>query len=253
MSTNAGKLDKSLDDILKQRRGNKTRGRRNGPGGKPAGPKAPVGGITKNTKPAKTNKAVPTGPAAGTGSTKIIVSNLPYDVEEQQIKDYFSKTVGSIRKVEMRYGPDGRSRGVCDITFVKPGAAVTAAKQLDGIKIDNRPMKVEVVFAAKEAPVVAAPKSLAERVSGPKPQKAQPKPATATKKGAVRGRGSGRGRGGAGAGRGPKKTVEQLDAEMADYMAPAEGAANGDAMITNGGAVQGLAGGDATMVDDEML
>ena len=78
----SGKLDQSLDEILSTRR--KTAGRR-GRGGRRAGPAtkattaAPVGGIQKNTRGAKAataKGAVPSGPAAGSGDSKIIVSNL---------------------------------------------------------------------------------------------------------------------------------------------------------------------------------
>lgn len=95
-------------------------------------------------------------------------------------------------------------------------------------------------------------------ISLPKKEKAQPKPATNTKnaKGANAGRGRGGkrgGRGGRGGGSLPKKTVEELDAEMVDYFGPANGeAADGDAMQTNGGAVQAPGGGDTGM-EDEML
>ena len=78
----SGKLDQSLDEILSTRR--KTAGRR-GRGGRRAGngtkaaTAAPVGGIQKNTRSAKAapaKRAVPSGPAAGSGESKIIVSNL---------------------------------------------------------------------------------------------------------------------------------------------------------------------------------
>ena len=78
----SGKLDQSLDEILSTRR--KTAGRR-GRGGRRAGngtkavTSAPVGGIQKNTRGAKTapaKAALPSGPAAGSGESKIIVSNL---------------------------------------------------------------------------------------------------------------------------------------------------------------------------------
>lgn len=78
----SGKLDQSLDEILSTRR--KTAGRR-GRGGRRVGnvtkatTAAPAGGIQKNTRGAKTAPAkgpVPSGPAAGSGESKIIVSNL---------------------------------------------------------------------------------------------------------------------------------------------------------------------------------
>lgn len=68
----AGKLDQSLDEILKtgktSRRG---RGARRSGAGRPA----PVGGVQKTTKQAK---AAPTAPAAahGSGESKIMISNL---------------------------------------------------------------------------------------------------------------------------------------------------------------------------------
>ena len=78
----SGKLDQSLDEILSTRR--KTAGRR-GRGGRRVGngtktaTVAPVGGIQKSARGAKTapaKSAVPSGPAAGTAESKIIVSNL---------------------------------------------------------------------------------------------------------------------------------------------------------------------------------
>ena len=61
----------------------------------------------------------------------------------------------------------------------------------------------------------------------------------------------GRGRGGRNA-RPKKKTVEELDAEMADYFPNNDGGA--DAMATNGaGGAQATAGGDTNMDADEML
>jgi THO complex subunit 4 len=73
----SGKLDQSLDEILSTQR--KSGGRRQSTR-KTARPatKAPVGGVHKNTKPARGNAAKP-APARGarnTGESKIIVSNL---------------------------------------------------------------------------------------------------------------------------------------------------------------------------------
>ena len=77
----AGKLDQSLDDILKTRRQSTRRPGRRVPNAAKAATTAtiaPVGGVKKATKAAKpTGKAtIPTGPASGFGESKIIVSNL---------------------------------------------------------------------------------------------------------------------------------------------------------------------------------
>ena len=86
----SGKLDQSLDEILSTRR--KTAGRR-GRGVRRAGTAkvataAPVGGIQKTTRGAKTapvKSAVPSGPAAGSGESKIIVSNLVRPLENLMV------------------------------------------------------------------------------------------------------------------------------------------------------------------------
>lgn len=78
----SGKLDQSLDDIVKTRRTNNRGGRaraRRGPGGaKAATTAAPAGGVSKSTKPAKTatKAAAPTAPANSRAESKIIVTGL---------------------------------------------------------------------------------------------------------------------------------------------------------------------------------
>ena len=77
----SGKLDQSLDDILSSRpRGGRAarRGRRAVTAGTKVSTRAPVGGVQKTTKATKASAktAAPNGPAAGTGDSKIIVSNL---------------------------------------------------------------------------------------------------------------------------------------------------------------------------------
>ena len=78
----SGKLDQSLDEILSTNKRSVIRGkgrgrRRASQPGRAAATAAPVGGVKKNAKPVKgTVKAVPTGPSAATGDSRIQVSNL---------------------------------------------------------------------------------------------------------------------------------------------------------------------------------
>jgi THO complex subunit 4 len=44
--------------------------------------------------------------------------------------------------VQLIYGPNGQSRGVATVTFGQAGSAAKAAKDLNGVTIDNRPIKV---------------------------------------------------------------------------------------------------------------
>ncbi|PCD31149.1 hypothetical protein AU210_010809 [Fusarium oxysporum f. sp. radicis-cucumerinum] len=179
----SGKLDQALDDITQaQRRSARRRPNQRRGAGRPAAA-APVGGIQKSTKPARGAGAKP-APAKATptnSDSKIIVSNLPKDVSEQQIK---------------------------------------AFQKLNGLLVDNRPIKIEIVVGAAQADkVIPTVKTLAERTTQPK---AQPKSAAADKhnagaaKGAAAKGAAGKKRRGRNS-RPAKKTQEELDSEMADY------------------------------------
>ncbi|THC93318.1 hypothetical protein EYZ11_007207 [Aspergillus tanneri] len=141
----------------------------------------------------------------------------------------------------LTYNQNGTSRGIASIVFSKPDTAAKAAKDLNGLLVDGRPMKIEVVVDASHAPDVPAPKPLGERVVQ---VKSQPKPATAAKPaGAAKGRG-GRRRQTRNPNRPKPKTAEELDAEMVDYFAANEnsGPAEGNAPV-NGAAQQPANGG----------
>lgn len=256
MSTN---LDRSLDEILASR----PRGGRRG------GKAAPAGGIRKRSQRAAAQKAnvsvtpnaskaaltrnAPTGPANKVTASKIIVSNLPFDVNEGMIKEYFQSVVGPIRRAILTYGPDGRSRGVATVEFTKPEHAAIAAQKYNGVEVDKKPMKVELVVDPN------APASFADRVGAPnKVTKAEkPKPAAAKP---ARGRGGARGnkRGGAGgrggSGRGKPKTAEQLDQEMADYFGNNDNSANATTTTTAApAAAPAASNGDVGMDEDTVL
>jgi THO complex subunit 4 len=250
----SGKLDQSLDEIATAQRRTSTR-RRGAPrrsSGRPAAA-APVGGIQKNTKPARgaANKAAPAKAIATTGDSKVIVSNLPRDVTEKQIKEYFVQSVGPIRRVELVYGPNSQSRGIANVTFNKPDGASIALQKLNGLLVDGRPIKIEVVVGAAQAKaVIPQAKSLAERTTQPKAQaKAQPKSAATDKQNNTAGKGAAKGgRGNKRQARNPrpaKKTEAELDLDMADYFgaAPNENAA---------AAAPAAATADAPMEDEIM-
>ncbi|KAF3385369.1 mRNA export protein mlo3 [Penicillium rolfsii] len=235
-------LDKSLDDLVGNRRQN---ARRRGAGRRSAA-KPSVGGVTKSSKATKAAaKVVHPTPAAPTASSKIIVSGLPSDVSEANIKEYFAKSAGPVKRVMLTYNQNGTSRGIASIIFVKADTALKAAKELNGLHVDGRPMKIEVVFDASHAPTVPAPKPLAERVV----QKSQPKPATAAKPAANKAKargGRGAARGGRGRNpRGKAKTVEELDAEMVDYFSN-ENAPAGNAPVNTAVAVPQATNGEDT-------
>ncbi|CZR51830.1 related to RNA annealing protein [Phialocephala subalpina] len=251
----SGKLDKSLDEIISTQRtsargrGNRVRTRRSAAG--KAAVAAPVGGIKKTVKGAKgAGKSVPTGPSGlGNGEGRILVSGLPKDITEQMIKDYFGKSIGPVKRVEISYGPGGTSRGIATIVFARSDMATKAVETLHGIPVDGKPIKVELIINAVLAKAIPAPKGLSERISQPR---SQPKSAAAPKKNEAATRGkAGRGRGGKARNSRPaKKTAEELDSEMVDYWNNGAAATEGEGAAN--GAVQVATNGDATM-DDEIL
>jgi len=212
-------MDKSLDDIVAAsrvtkhprrgagRRGNTARAQVLGTAGTSPATKARLANTTKRTATAPGPQPV----------EKIVVSNLPQDVNEAQVKELFQTTVGPLREVNLHYDSNGRSKGVASVIFQKKGDGNKAYQQYNNRLIDGkRPMKIEVVVdPSRLAPIP----SLASRVA----------PAENTSP-ITNGTQAARSRGGAPRGRGgkkpgsrkterPQKTAEDLDAEMEDYTA----------------------------------
>ncbi|KUJ23204.1 uncharacterized protein LY89DRAFT_703801 [Mollisia scopiformis] len=249
----SGKLDKSLDEIISTQRRSSVRGRGTRRTRRPGASKpvavAPVGGIKKNPRQAKgAAKAVPTGPSGGNTEGRILVSGFPKDITEPMIKEYFGKTIGPVKRVELSYGPGGQSRGIATIMFARSEMATKAVNTCNGIPVDGKPIKVEMIIDANLAKAIPAPKGLSERITQPK---SQPKSAANTKKTETATRGkAARGRGGKAArnARPAKKTAEELDSEMVDYWNNGAAATEGEGAAN--GAGQAAANGDANMDDD---
>jgi THO complex subunit 4 len=66
-------------------------------------------------------------PAAGkpitADATKIIISNLPTDVTEPQVRDLMQSTVGPVRSLHMAYTANGKSTGTATVIFKNRGDA----------------------------------------------------------------------------------------------------------------------------------
>ncbi|KAH9478388.1 mRNA export protein mlo3 [Psilocybe cubensis] len=203
-------MDKSLDEIIasKPKAGRRGSSRRSSAReqvlGKPV--TTPVQRARAAANPAADSKAVVTQ-----ASEKIIVSNLPSDVNEAQIKDLFNQTVGALRDITLHYDASGRSKGIATVTFQKKGDGAKAFQQYNNRLIDGkRPMKIELVLDPSRPPPLTSRVAPAPAANG---RTAGPRPA------ATRGRRHVRGRGGARKNDRPPKTAADLDAEMEDYTA----------------------------------
>jgi len=213
-------MDKALDDIIsskpRARRGSGRRG-----GGAARAQVLGSAGVSPATRARiAASASAPAKPAASPSTTqpsdKIIVSNLPMDVNETQIKELFHSTVGPLRDVTLHYDSAGRSKGVAAVQFQRKGDGTKAFQQYNNRLIDGkRPMKIEIVVAPQ-------PQSLASRVAPP-PAAVEAVAApvrTGGSGGATRGRGRrGGARGGVRKAERTPKSAADLDAEMEDYTA----------------------------------
>ncbi|KAL1743529.1 hypothetical protein HDZ31DRAFT_40692 [Schizophyllum fasciatum] len=125
-------MDKSLDELISTRpRGGA--GRRGAPR-RGAGAKAQVLGNNRPRAPAVTARpAVPSTQP----SDKIIVSNLPYDVNEAAVKELFASTVGPLRSVMIHYDAAGKSKGIAVVNFQRAGDGNKAYQQYNNRLIDG--------------------------------------------------------------------------------------------------------------------
>ncbi|KAF8636896.1 hypothetical protein AX17_003148 [Amanita inopinata Kibby_2008] len=123
-------MDKSLDDIISSKKSTRRTPHRR------SGVRASVLGNPVVSPSARTRAAtsvVPTNSAAD----KIIVSNLPADVNEIQIKELFHSTVGPLKEVTLHYDSAGRSKGVAAIHFQRKGDGTKAYQQYNNRLIDG--------------------------------------------------------------------------------------------------------------------
>lgn len=102
--------------------------------------------------------ATDTAKAVTQGSEKIIVSNLPGDVNEAQVKvcqrfltvvyfscliyfivykELFNQTVGPLKDITLHYDATGRSKGIATVTFQRKGDGTKAFQQYNNRLIDG--------------------------------------------------------------------------------------------------------------------
>ncbi|KPV76647.1 uncharacterized protein RHOBADRAFT_25749 [Rhodotorula graminis WP1] len=142
-------IDKPLDDVIAEKRKNRgPRPRRGGSrNGAPAtthaqaAAPAPAAGGRGPRNASRNDNNGTAAAAAATSSPhvgdKIIVSNLPTDVDERQIKELFATTVGPVRTVSLSYNAQGQSKGVATVQFNKYEHATSAYAQYNKRLIDG--------------------------------------------------------------------------------------------------------------------
>lgn len=101
---------------------------------------------SRNPRPGQTRtQSAPAGPAQGlqlpqqTGQgSKIIVSNLPVDVTEAQIRELFASTIGAVSRVVLAYDSRGQSKGSAQVEFKKNDDATKAFQQYNKVRRPRR-------------------------------------------------------------------------------------------------------------------
>ncbi|THH01448.1 hypothetical protein EW026_g1228 [Hermanssonia centrifuga] len=127
-------MDKTLDEIISTR---PKAGRR--PSNRRPPAKAQILGSPANS-PATRARAAPATNGTKTApqpTDKIMVSNLPTDVNEVQIRELFTTTVGPLREVTLHYDSKGISKGVAAVQFQRKGDGTKAYQQYNNRLIDG--------------------------------------------------------------------------------------------------------------------
>ncbi|KAI1211054.1 RNA-binding domain-containing protein [Annulohypoxylon truncatum] len=185
-----------------------------------------------------------------TRGVKVKVDNLHYELTEDDLDGLFNK-IGPVVKLELLYDRAGRSEGTAFVTYETREDAMEAIKQYDGANAKGQPIRLSTVSSAPRrnpfdtaympgrplAERITRPRSLSPRrnserdrgvdryVPGRVSRSRSPLPrrrAGGRRPGARREGGTSTPNGRERTGRDgrPKKTQEELDAEMADYFNP---------------------------------
>ncbi|KAK0170684.1 hypothetical protein PV328_008506 [Microctonus aethiopoides] len=248
------KIEMSLDDIIKQNKGGRTRGTgRRGRGVAGTSPRRGArgaqrtgggvmrgrnrGGIARASASYTRGdvnsawkhdmfdgvKKVGRGAIGSTGTTKLLVSNLDFGVSDSDIQELFSE-FGPLKSAAVHYDRSGRSLGSADVIFERRADAIKAMKQYNGVPLDGREMNIQV--ATSELPLTTSVRGTSRLGGNNFSQRSN----TTRFRGArgagptTRGRATGGRRGGGGRGSGGARTAtktptaEELDAELEAYV-----------------------------------
>ncbi|OLY81778.1 THO complex subunit 4A [Smittium mucronatum] len=223
----SAEINKSLDEIIKdeskkkrssgpnrRRNDNRSSGNGNSPYSRNRSRNAPYGNMAYPNM-MMPNQAMMMQPmVSGIGSDqkgKILISNLDYKVTEADLKELFQQ-IGSVRKATLNFDSRGKSKGNGEVWFNKLSDSYRAVEKYNGVTLDGRPMKIEVVVSS------AAPVQMQIPVPVPMPMMMS----NMNNRGNRSNRGGNRRRGRGGRqGNSEKRTPaskEELDAEMDSYM-----------------------------------
>ncbi|KAI0729788.1 RNA-binding domain-containing protein [Fomitopsis betulina] len=104
---------------------------------------------------------------APSGATKLMVSNLHYELTTKDLSQIFGQAGTLVREPLIRYDRSGRSSGVAIVSYETPEEAAAAKRQFDGKLAKGQPMAITYHQPAGPAARTArrgAPTSLIQRI-----------------------------------------------------------------------------------------
>lgn len=97
------------------------------------------GGFDANAPSNPPNPFTDFATSGGEPSNTIYVRNLPWSTSNEDLIELFS-TIGSVKRAEIQYEPNGRSRGTGVVEFEKGTDAETSIQKFTGYQYGGRPL-----------------------------------------------------------------------------------------------------------------
>ncbi|KAL8193010.1 hypothetical protein R6Q57_027458 [Mikania cordata] len=99
---------------------------------------------------------LPGGEFISEAGTKLYISNLDYDVTNEDIRVLFSD-VGELKHYSIHYDRSGRSKGTAEVVYMLRSDAMAAMKRYNNVLLDGKPLKLELVGINIISPVPVPP------------------------------------------------------------------------------------------------
>jgi len=201
---------------------------------------------TNSRPPMYTSRHMESASASGSpsrsGGSIVKVSNLDYNVDENDLRDLFAG-IGALKKCTLFYDREGKSTGQGEVTFLTPDDAKKALDEYDGAMLDNRQLKLKILTTELGGPVAVSLNQGGQRTFTPRGPRSDEGDFQSHRSGGGQGErregghqqaAGGSFRGGRGGNRGPggrsqprpQVNAEGLDAEMDAYFGQQEGGGN---------------------------